>query len=399
MAPQAQPAAEAQPARPQPAPPTACPAARAAPPNPYDDVRQRPPSLQVGLPTARPAAAVPAPIAPVPAGIPHDRSRARRARWSFAAATPRAAFAERSRGCSAAASVARACPGPPRRDRSIPWPRRELAADLGTRGASQTWTSQLISTAGAHGSPLAGSLRAAAEAEVARRIVRAPALPVTGAAVAFIGAGGAGKTRCTAALASAYSRASTLGVTVIALDNPDGARELKRLLSGDGVPVLSLSGERAKRAIDDRAPGRLRDRRHPHGHTHRSSAGRRAGGASSRHSNWTPPTWRCPRRSGRRRPGARWRASAGCSPSAVDDHARRRDRPARCGRRNSHCAPYSARVFARRCRSSECTHRGRRIGTRTAAIRLMTSLDDKPRQRQARQPAAASSPATASACR
>ena len=95
----------------------------------------------------------------------------------------------------------------------------------------------------------AGSLRAAAEAEVARRIVAPPALPVTGAAIAFIGAGGAGKTRCTAALASAYSRASTLGVTVIALDNPDGARELKRLLSGDGVPVLSLSGERASRAI------------------------------------------------------------------------------------------------------------------------------------------------------
>jgi flagellar biosynthesis GTPase FlhF len=126
---------------------------------------------------------------------------------------------------------------------------RELATELSTRGASQTFTAQLISNAGAHGSPLAGSLRAAAQAEVARRIVPAPALPVTGAAVAFIGAGGTGKTRCTAALASAYSRASTLGVTVIALDNPDGARELKRLLSGDGVPVLSLNGERAKRAI------------------------------------------------------------------------------------------------------------------------------------------------------
>jgi flagellar biosynthesis GTPase FlhF len=36
---------------------------------------------------------------------------------------------------------------------------------------------------------------------------------------------------------------------VIALENPDGARELERLLHGDGVPVLSLSGERAQRAV------------------------------------------------------------------------------------------------------------------------------------------------------
>jgi flagellar biosynthesis GTPase FlhF len=124
----------------------------------------------------------------------------------------------------------------------------ELATELSTRGASQAWASQLISTAGAHG-PLAGSLRAAAEAEVARRIVPAPVLPATGAAVAFIGAGGSGKTRCVAALASAYRRGSTLGVSVLVLDNPDGARELRRLLADDDVPVVSLSGERAANAV------------------------------------------------------------------------------------------------------------------------------------------------------
>lgn len=125
----------------------------------------------------------------------------------------------------------------------------EIASELATRGASQAFAAQLISTVGAHGSPLAGSLRAAAEAEVARRIVPAPALPATGAAVAFIGAGGSGKTRCTAALASAYSRGSTLGVTVISLDDPGRAGELERLLSNDGVPVLSLSGQQASRAV------------------------------------------------------------------------------------------------------------------------------------------------------
>jgi flagellar biosynthesis GTPase FlhF len=133
----------------------------------------------------------------------------------------------------------------------------EVAQNLSTRGASQAWTSQLITAAGAHGSPLARSLREAAEAEVARRIMPAPALPVTGAAVAFIGAGGSGKTRCTAALASAYRRSSTLSVSVIALDNPEGARELRRLLSDDDVPVMSLSGAMAKRAVDEGRDGGL----------------------------------------------------------------------------------------------------------------------------------------------
>ena len=132
-----------------------------------------------------------------------------------------------------------------------------VAKELSKSGASQAWTSQLISVAGAHGRPLRTDLRAAAEAEVARRILPAPALPAAGAAIAFVGAGGSGKTRCTAALASAYRRASTLTVTVIALDNPDGARELRKLLRDDSVPVLSLNSEKAQRAIDEARNGGL----------------------------------------------------------------------------------------------------------------------------------------------
>ena len=232
-------AAQPPPAPPRPAPPQ-------TPINPYETLRQRPPSLQVGLPTARPAA--PPPIAPVPAAVPAaipGSPRPLELHGGHAESGLRRALARLLGGRFGHSSLPR-----PSTPRAIdPVAAAEVATELGTRGASQTWTSQLITTAGAHGSPLAGSLRAAAEAEVARRIVPAPALPATGAAVAFIGAGGTGKTRCTAALASAYSRSSTLGVTVVALDNPDGARELKRLLSGDGVPVLSLSGERAARAI------------------------------------------------------------------------------------------------------------------------------------------------------
>jgi flagellar biosynthesis GTPase FlhF len=51
-------------------------------------------------------------------------------------------------------------------------------------------------------------------------------------------------------MASAYRRGSTLTVMVLALDNPDGARELRKLLAEDGVPVVSLSSDRAQQAIE-----------------------------------------------------------------------------------------------------------------------------------------------------
>src|SRR5579863_1108706 len=266
-APPAAPLAAAQPAAPPPPaarpaatqPPAARPAAprvpqpQLAPPrpsaNPYEAVRQRPPSLSSGLPTAAPVSPAPSPVALSPAGIPAALPPA-----------PRHLEIHSDHHDGIRGAIARLLGGRFGRSSTMPRPSTprpidpvaatEIAAELATRGASQQWTSQLISTAGAHGNALAGNLRAAAEAEIARRIVPPPALPVTGTAVAFIGGGGTGKTRCTAALASAYSRNSTLGVTVIALDNPDGARELKRLLAGDGVPVLSLSGERARRAIE-----------------------------------------------------------------------------------------------------------------------------------------------------
>lgn len=206
--------------------------------------RSRPPSLRAGLPT-EPAVSgrAPSPAAsPVamPAPVRGDRGRERPSTGGLIRGVLQRLFGARLGG----SGLPR--PSPPR-------PLDQVAAaqirnELSTRGASAAWTSQLIDTAGAHGSPLAGDLRAAAEAEVARRIVPAPALPATGAAVAFIGSGGAGKTRCTAALASAYRRASTLGVTVVALDDA-GARELGRLLASDGVPVLSLTGEHARRAV------------------------------------------------------------------------------------------------------------------------------------------------------
>jgi flagellar biosynthesis GTPase FlhF len=249
---------------PEPAIPPGASAPRAAPPRSaprppappqaatgYDALRQRPPSLRTGLPTgpqATPGAA-PAPStpsiqasAPIPGPGPIAPLELRGRRDGAI----RGVISRLLGGRFAGSTLPR--PSPPRPlDTAAA---AEIARVLAARGASQAWIAQLISSAGAHGTPLAEGLQAAAEAEIARRIVPAPALPTTGAAAAFIGAGGTGKTRCTAALASAYSRASTLGVTVISIDNSDDARELKKLLSGDGIPVLALSGERAQRAVE-----------------------------------------------------------------------------------------------------------------------------------------------------
>jgi flagellar biosynthesis GTPase FlhF len=224
-------------------------------PNPQDLIRQRPRSLSEKAPS-KPAATGPA------------RDRSPVAYGSFAptvAAKPTVPKTRRHDGDGLRGTLTRLLGAGRRSPIAKPAPAKpldvvaatEVAQNLSTRGASQAWTSQLITAAGAHGSPLAGSLREAAEAEVARRIMPAPALPVTGAAVAFIGAGGSGKTRCTAALASAYRRSSTLSVSVIALDNPEGARELRRLLADDDVPVMSLSGAMAKRAVEEGRDGGL----------------------------------------------------------------------------------------------------------------------------------------------
>jgi flagellar biosynthesis GTPase FlhF len=129
-----------------------------------------------------------------------------------------------------------------------------VANELSAKGASEAFAAQLISVAGAHGAVLRGGLREAAEAEVARRIVPAPELPPAGAAIAFIGAGGSGKTACTAALASAYRHGSTLPVSVVALESTNRGSELRKLLGREGVPVVAQGVERARRTI-----GKARD--------------------------------------------------------------------------------------------------------------------------------------------
>jgi hypothetical protein len=113
-----------------------------------------------------------------------------------------------------------------------------LAVELTEQGFSETWARQLIDEAAAHRSPLAaGNLRDAVRATLASTLPAPASLPADGAAIAFVGAGGSGKTRCSASLAAAYARASTLAASVVALGGEDWGAEVKDLLKGQSTWV------------------------------------------------------------------------------------------------------------------------------------------------------------------
>jgi flagellar biosynthesis GTPase FlhF len=69
-----------------------------------------------------------------------------------------------------------------------------------------------------------------------------------------VGAGGAGKTRCSAALAAAYAQARTLPVVCLALSPDDDGAELRRLLDPHGVEVHAVTTPAAARTRLRRAP-------------------------------------------------------------------------------------------------------------------------------------------------
>lgn len=134
-----------------------------------------------------------------------------------------------------------------------------VTAELTAQGISEDWAQKLIVAAAAHRSPLfKGSLRDAVRATLAA-IIPAPApLPPSGAAVAFVGAGGAGKTRCAAALASAYAKGSTLAASVVSLGSDDWGGDLKELLKGQNVWVMgAANGSEAAPAVEHGRDGGL----------------------------------------------------------------------------------------------------------------------------------------------
>ena len=196
-----------------------------------------------------PVAAEPAPVAPAPAPI-------------FEAPAPAPAMP--APHVSAPAAPA---PVPPAAN---PWVAKQagdldpndaqaVADELTSQGISDAWAHQLIVAAAAHRSPLAnGSLRDAVRATLAATIPAPAPLPATGAAIAFVGAGGAGKTRCAAALASAYAKGSTLAASVVSLGSDDWGGDLKELLKGQNVWVMGAAvGPEAAPAVQHGRDGGL----------------------------------------------------------------------------------------------------------------------------------------------
>ncbi len=134
-----------------------------------------------------------------------------------------------------------------------------VARELIERGVTAAEAERLAMEAAAHGIPLAraSALRDAVREMLARQLTGPASLPASGAAVAFVGAGGAGKTRCAAALASAYRRASTLSVIALSLGDADDGHTIETLLKPEGVPVRTAVQVRSVRRLvsDGRAGG------------------------------------------------------------------------------------------------------------------------------------------------
>ncbi len=116
-------------------------------------------------------------------------------------------------------------------------------------GISEDLAHDLIDGASAHTLPLAPrlGLAQAVRATLAQRIPVAPALPAQGAAIVLVGAGGAGKTACCAALLGAYRSGSTLPASFATLTREEG--ELQMLLSPQIMKPVPAAGPRALRAL------------------------------------------------------------------------------------------------------------------------------------------------------
>jgi flagellar biosynthesis GTPase FlhF len=116
--------------------------------------------------------------------------------------------------------------------------------ELIAQGISEEWAHELVVAASAHRTPLvaAGSLRDAVRGVLAATIPAPAPLPTAGAVVAFVGPGGVGKTHCTAALAAAYARGSSLAASVVSLGGRDWGSDVKELLGRENVWVTVAPG-------------------------------------------------------------------------------------------------------------------------------------------------------------
>lgn len=119
----------------------------------------------------------------------------------------------------------------------------QVTGSLAAHGLAPAAAEELLVDATAHVLPFTpgADVRTAVRSALARRIPL-PAPPrLGGRVVAFVGAGGGGKTRCTAGLAAAYAQGSSVPVACLTLAPADGGAELTALLKPHGVKVEAVA--------------------------------------------------------------------------------------------------------------------------------------------------------------
>ena len=172
--------------------------------------------------------------------------------------------AGRDLGAGAAPERARRVPA---RESAPQWPapseRREVAPgstgrarggvarSLQRYGIGEELANELIDSAGAHALALAprAGLAQAVRATIAQRIPVAPPLPAKGAAIVVVGAGGAGKTACCAALLGAYRKSSSLPASFATLTREAERGALQVVLSPYVMKPAPAGEPRALRAL------------------------------------------------------------------------------------------------------------------------------------------------------
>ncbi len=162
-----------------------------------------------------------------------------------------------------ATDVPERVPAPAERAPVRQWPARErrevapgsqgraragVARSLQRCGIGEELATELIDSASAHALALAprAGLAQAVRATLAQRIPVAPPLPAKGAAIVVVGAGGAGKTACCAALLGAYRKSSSLPASFATITREPERGELQIVLS---PYIMKPSPARAPQAL------------------------------------------------------------------------------------------------------------------------------------------------------
>lgn len=138
------------------------------------------------------------------------------------------------------------------------WPQMalDIHRTLSARGMDPELVTEVVSEAVEHMLPFAseGSLRPLVAGQLARCL---PPMPRRGAGgnrklvIGFVGAGGSGKTRCTARLALAYARRGNRPVACLTLRPKDRGAELLADVSAAGIPVHAADDAAAARRFLD----------------------------------------------------------------------------------------------------------------------------------------------------